>query len=142
MPGPGRPPNERDLFMFLNGCPNYLGVLVSAGAAVNNATTATPFNQTPLGANASSSVGPVNLTNTLAGKVVLIQTTVDGYILPSQSNAINIVDQSAPPPIGSTPGLLVGANERVITIMLPTAGWLQWLPAGAGSGICFVWELL
>lgn len=142
MAGPGRPPNERDLFLFLNGCPVSLGVIVSTGAAVNNASTAVPFNSNPLGPNTNPSVGPKNFTNTLAGKTILIQATAQGVILPSTSPIVTIAGQVAPIVAGTSPGILIGALERVIMIMLPDMGWLQWLPDGAATANCFIWELL
>lgn len=141
MSGPGRPPNERDLFLFLNGCPVFLGALASTGTAVNNSTTATPFNNTPLGTIASPAVGPVNFTNTLAGKTIMLQATAQGVILPWTDSNITIAGQTTPVTPGTYPGILVGALERVIMIMLPNMGWLQWLPDGAATANCFVWEL-
>lgn len=153
MPGPARPPNERDVVTFLNGSPVYLGSLVSTGAAVNNATTATPFNGTPLGAVAAPvpglSVAPGNFTNTLAGKTLLLQATAAGLILPSTSASMAIVPNSSaiialqsvvPPALGTVPGVSLSAGERVTLILLPTEAWLQWLPV-SGSANCHVWEL-
>lgn len=148
--GPGRPPNEKDLFQQTNGSPLYLGIIVSTGAATNNATTATPFNQTPLGpaATSNTSTNPANYTNTLAGKMLLVQTTAAGLILPSAASSMSITTTSniialqsvVPPLVGTIPGVALISGERVIVTMMPTEGWLQWLPL-SGSGNLLVWEL-
>jgi hypothetical protein len=128
MPGPGRPATDKTTAQFLNGCPVFLGRLASvAGEAVNNLTTATPFNQTAL--------STTNLANTLAGKMLLLQSTADGVILTRASNAVNVTLQT-----GAMPGVLLGTGERVILLMLPSHGWLQWMPS-AGSANLLVWEL-
>ena len=63
---PARPPNERDIVQQINGQPNFLGKLTSTGAvAVNNSTTAVPFNAVALNA-------PL-FRGTLAGKTLLLQ---------------------------------------------------------------------
>lgn len=143
--GPGRPPNINDLVMGTNGDPVFLGVLVSTGVAVNNATTATPFSFAPLGPQGV--VGATaNLAGTLAGKTLLLQTSAAGQILTSGSalmTAPNVtVAQQTTIPVaqGTAPGVLIQAAERVELIMLPTDGWLQWLPV-TGSANLFVWEL-
>ncbi len=145
MSGPGRPATLKTTTQFLNGTPSYLGAIVSVGGeVVNNATTATPFNQTALGPNNQ----PPNLTNTLAGKMLLLQTSAAGSILFSQGAGLSgapypiIALQSVVPPAnGTQPGVLIGSGERVIVLVLPTMGWLQWLPT-SGAGNIFVWELL
>lgn len=148
MAGPGRPPNERDLMLNVNGSPVYLGTLVSAGTAVNNATTATPFNQTPLGPQ--NVVGATaNLQNTLAGKTLLLQTTAAGLIQ-TATNSSMVVNTAAPslialqtvqpPVVGTAPGVALTSGERVVVTMLPGEGWLQWLPV-TGSANLLVWEL-
>jgi hypothetical protein len=130
---PGRPPNERDIILSLNGCPTYLGALVSTGAAVNNLTTATPFLSAPLSSN--------SLNGTLAGRVLLIQTTAAGVLLPSCGAAITIAAQATMPPLAGTfPGVLVAANTSQIIIMRPDCGWLQWMPS-TGSANLLLWEL-
>ncbi len=141
--GPGRPPNINDLVMNTNGSPNYLGAIVSAGAATNNATTALPFNQVSLGAG--------TMNGTLAGKTLLLQTTAAGLIIASTSanmviNGVpgqNIIALQSvlPPALGTVPGVSLISGERVILVMLPTQGWLQWLPL-SGSANLLVYELL
>lgn len=143
-----RPFNEKDLITVTNGDPLYLGMLVSTGAAVNNATTATPFMQTALQADATK--GPLNLTGTLAGKTLLLQATAAGLIKTSSfsSMTVNAVPgqtiialQSVVPPLaGTVPGVALASGERVELIMMPLHGWLQWLPV-SGSANCLVWEL-
>lgn len=131
--GPGRPPTERDTIHLLNGTPVYLGALVSTGVGVNNATTATPFNATQM--------SPQSLGGTLAGKVLLIQASAAGFILPSASNAITIATQTTIPPLpGTFPGVQVAANTAQIVLMRPDTGWLQFIPS-AGSANLLVWEL-
>ncbi len=150
--GPGRPPNEKDLITNINGSPRvWLGALVSTGTAVNNATTATPFYTTPLSSTGSPATGPANFTNTLAGKTLLLQTTAAGLIFPSFSpnmppnavpNQFIIALQSVLPPLpGTCPGVALTSGERVVIIMSPVDGWLQWLPL-TGSANCLVWELV
>lgn len=143
--GPGRPPNERDIQLLTNGSPIFLGALVSTGALVNNVTTADPFNHLPVGP-AGSPGSPLNLANTLAGKTLLLQPTAAGSILPSASNSVasptlRLAQQTVLPPlVNTTPGPKLATDERVIVIMLPTEGWLQWLPV-SGSANLLVWEL-
>lgn len=145
--GPGRPATEKDMFIQTNGSPLYLGTLVSTGSAVNNATTATPFCTTALGPSVSG--GPVtNYTNTLAGKLLLLQTTAAGLIMPSSTasmtpgpnNTIIALQTVQPPAAGTSPGVALTLGERVIVLMLPNEGWLQWLPV-SGSANLLVWEL-
>lgn len=146
-----RPFNEKDLITNINGSPVYLGMLVSTGSAVNNATTTTAFNSPPLGPSASDS-GPINYTNTLAGKTLLLQTSAAGLILPSSFanmvigatpggvQPIIALQAVVPPAAGTVPGVALTSGERVVIIMGPSNGWLQWLPV-SGSANCLVWEL-
>lgn len=130
---PGRPSNERDTLQLIDGSPQFLGVLVSTGAAVNNATTATPF--------AQAAKSPQSMAGTLAGRVLMVQASVSGFVIASTSSALTLVAQAAtfvPPQVM---GPLLQANERVLLIMQPTEGWLQFLPS-AGSANLFVWELV
>jgi hypothetical protein len=120
---------------LLNGCPVYLGKLVSTGTAVNNLTTATPFLATPLQASASSTGGQ-NMLGTLAGKMLLIQATAGGFILPSNSNAVTITNQA-----GANPGVQLFANTGQIVLMNSMYGWMQWLPS-SGSANLLIWELV
>lgn len=133
---PGRPASERDISLVLNGRAAYLGVLVSTGAAVNNATTATPFNY-------EDSATVV----TLKGKMLLLQTTAAGHIMSSASpsmvtpaNTVVATFATVPPTGGTNPGVKLQAEERVEFFMLPSEGYLQWIPT-SGSANCFVWEL-
>lgn len=146
MAGPARPATDRDLIQVTNGDPLFLGMLVSTGAAVNNATTATPFNYVPLQGDVNR--GVLNLTNTLAGKTLLLQTTAAGLIKTSDSPLMAINSTSSiialqsvvPPLVGTVPGVALTSGERVELIMMPFNGWLQWLPL-TGSANCLVWEL-
>lgn len=141
MPGPARPYTERDTSQALNGAPIFLGTLVSAsGGAVNNLTTATPFNQVGLGP-VGSVASPINFQNTLAGKMLLLQPSTNGLILPAASVVLTIAQQSTPVLAGTAVGVAIGQGERIELLMMPNMGWLQWLPL-SGAGSCFVWELV
>ena len=130
--GTCRPPNERDTLHYLNGVPTELGVLVSAGAAVTNATTATPFSQ--------AVTGPA-FAGTLAGKTLLIQPSVNGFIAVSANGAPNVATQTVVPAApGTVHGVALAAGEKAMILMRPDVGWLQWIPA-LGAGNLFVWEL-
>jgi hypothetical protein len=138
--GPLRPPNERDTIHLLNGSPVYLGALVGgAGVAVNNSTTALPFNAV---ANSSSS-----LAGTLAGKVLLLQPLAAGLILASSSNSVvgvvgapSIALQTVIPPVqGFAPGISLASGSTQLVIMRPDQGWLQWLSPTGGN--LLVWEM-
>ncbi len=133
---PGRPATDRDIALTLNGKMTYLGVLVSTGAAVNNATTATPFN------NEESPT-----TVTLKGKLLLLQPTAAGHVLTSSSASISVPTvttvatfATVPPAANTAPGVKLQAEERAEFYMLPSEGFLQWIPT-SGSANCFVWEL-
>ena len=94
MAGPNRPPTDRDIVQFLSGEPRFLGVITSTAAvAANNSTTAVPFNIKAVG---------VGFAGSLAGKVLLVQPTAIGLILPNPSQAVGsapavIAQQTAPP---------------------------------------------
>lgn len=133
---PGRPATERDISLVLNGKMTFLGVLVSTGTAVNNATTATPFN------NEASAT-----TVTLKGKCLLLQTTAAGHVLSSSSAEIGVPTvttvatfATVPPAAATAPGVKLQSEERVEFFMAPTEGFLQWIPT-SGSANLFVWEL-
>lgn len=133
---PLRPPNERDVVQAIAGMPVFLGVLTSAAAArVNNATTAVPFNT--LAANGS-------MKGSLAGKVLLLQPTAPGLVLPGEDATLTIVQQATPavfvPPL-SMPGVYLGANERVEITMGPTTPFLQFV-AVTGNAALLVWEMV
>jgi hypothetical protein len=154
MPGPGRPPNEKDILLGINGSPRFLGVLASTGAAVDNQTTATPFNFRPLGP-VGSVASPANFTNTLAGKTLLLQPTAAGLIRAARSTSASsstalvasptltlIALQSVIPVAANTePGVALVAGDRVYLTMMSDEAWLQWLPL-SGSANCLVWESL
>lgn len=133
---PARPPNERDVVQTISGQPNFLGVLLStAAAAVNNTTTAVPF-------NVPSPIPSKGFAGSLAGKVLLLQPNGAGYLLPGETAAVNIVAQGTAPSIVaplSLPGVYVGANERVEVTMGPSTPCLQW--KGVGTASLFVWEM-
>lgn len=143
-----RPFNEKDLITATNGDPIFLGALVSTGAAVNNLTTATPFNQTA--AQGDVTKGALNMNGTLAGKTLLLQTSAAGLIMTASNPSMvingvpgaNVIAQQTvlPPVAGTAPGVSLASGERVELIMMPLDGWLQWLPV-SGSANCLVWEL-
>ena len=138
MAGPGRPPNERDTVFGLNGTPVYLGAIVSAGTAMTNATCPTPFNSAvPLSGQMMGA--------TLAGKTLLIQSTVSGFVLGSATatNPIPVVTTQVtiPPLAGTAPGVMLSANVPAIIMMRQDVGWLQYIPTGAAAGTLMVWEL-
>jgi hypothetical protein len=135
---PARPSTERDTLHLIDGAPSYLGCLVSSGSVVDNGSTANKFNY----------IQPGNsLAGTLAGKVLMFQADAAGYLLPSALalgpvGVVTLVAQSSTVVPGTTAcGPSVLAAERVLIIMQPTTGWVQWLPS-SGSGNCYVWELL
>lgn len=134
---PARPATERDTLHLIDGSPVYLGVLVSSGSVVDNSSTATPFNYVRSGTSYSG---------TLAGKVLMFQPDAAGYLLPSalklgEPGTTTLVAQAATVGANQACGPLVQLQERVLIIMQPTSGWVQWLPS-SGSANCFVWELL
>lgn len=131
---PGRPATDRDIALTLNGKMTYLGVLVSTGAAVNNATTATPF-------NFEDSATVV----TLKGKLLLLQPTAAGHVLTSTSASfvpplLTVAVFTVPVAGNTSPGVKLQAEERAEFYMSPTEGFLQFIPT-SGSANCFVWEL-
>lgn len=145
-----RPPSEFNLVQSFNGSVTFLGVIVSTGAVQNNASTAQAFSTTPLGP-IGSDASPQNLAGTLAGKVLLLQASAAGFILPSAfSNlAVNGVpggvqkiaalQATIPVATGTAPGVALAAGERVVVTMGTGEGWLQWLPL-SGAANLFVWE--
>ncbi len=139
MAGPGRPQNWPLMAYALNGAPVFLGRLVcTTTAVVNNATTATPFNQTPRDAgNPSQNVGP-NYENTLAGKSLILQSMDNAFlVLPGDTAA----DLNVTAITGANPGLRVGVGERFNWIQPQDKGWLKVI-AEAGTATIQVWELL
>jgi hypothetical protein len=131
--GTSRPPTERDTIHCLNGVPTELGVLVSGGASVNNATTANPFN--------ASVTCPGTMQGTLAGKTLLLQPATAGFIAVGLTSALTIANQTTiPAAFGTVHGVGLAAGEKAIILMRPDVGWIQWIPSG-GAGNCFVWEL-
>lgn len=142
---PARPPTERDVLHLLNGNPVYLGCIASTGTVQDNNNTANPFANAPQQQLVPGQV--TNLQGTLAGRMLLIQADAAGSILP-ESQALGtvgvqtLVVQSSTVVAGTTAcGPLLATNERVIILMQPTFGWLQWIPS-SGSGNCYVWELV
>lgn len=139
---PGRPPNERDLVLLLNGSPSPLGILTSTGSAVNNTTTATTFNTgvQPDGTFLATSAS-------LAGRVLLVSATAAGFLLPSSSaamaapNTVVATSSTIPPTGGTFPGVPVAASEAKSLIMLSQQGWLQWI-SSSGTASLIVWEML
>lgn len=131
--GTSRPPTERDTLHYLNGVPIELGVLVSAGAGTNNAVTANPFS--------AAVTCPGTMQGTLAGKTLLLQPSVAGFIAIGTTPAITIANQTTVPAVpGTVHGVALAAGEKAIIVMRPDVGWLQWLPS-VGAGNLFVWEL-
>lgn len=137
MAGPGRAPNLFNLTTALNGSVTFLGVIASTAAAVtNNATTATPFNFQPRDAGDVTTGKPINYTNTLAGRTLLVQPTAAGVMLAGATAA----DLSMTQQTGIKPGVLLASGEKAIITMQQDSGWLQWATV-AGSGNLLVWEL-
>lgn len=102
----------------LNGNPTYLGeIIAGTGAAVNNHTTAVPFNNTGAA-----------LTN----KVVLLQGDVAFRVLSEEDNT---------PSVSSTNGVVVGSNDRIAIAMDSTHGWVSVI-AVTGTATVKVWELV
>lgn len=146
MAGPARPANSRDELLAINGDPVYLGVLVSTGTRVDNSTTAIPFNTPALGP-VGSVASPANFTNTLGGKVLLLQPSAAGVIMSSNAPILGsnpvpmlVALQTVPVAVGVVPGVLLPDTQPRIITMLSSSGWLQWLPS-TGSANLFVWEL-
>lgn len=144
--GPGRPPNERDELLFINGDPVFLGVLVSTGTRVDNSNTSVPFSSPALGPT-NSVASPANYTNTLAGKVLLLQPSAAGFIMtasaPIGANPVPMLvalQATIPVVVGTAPGVSLPDTQPRLVTMLSTSGWLQWLPL-SGSANLFVWEL-
>jgi hypothetical protein len=138
--GPQRPPSVTTAINLLNGSPVYLGTIVSSGTAASNLTTATPFYAYPL-QPAITMVGGQNMVGSLAGKVLLVQSSAAGFILPSPSNAITIANQNVPVPQGLSPGVLIPGSTGQIVEMNSVFGWLQWLPVSGAANLT-VWELV
>ena len=134
---PARPPTERDTVHALNGTPVFLGAIASTGTALNNSNTATPFNSPAPGTQGG-------LNGTLAGRVLLIQSTTVGFVLPSTSAvpALLVAIQTIPPVGGTAPGVILAANTPQIILMSSNCGWLQYIPTGAAAGNLLVWELI
>ena len=109
-------PNGTRLTGLLNGTPVFLGVIV-ATTTKNNTDTAVPFN---------------TAANGMAGKVLLIQSDTECYILPSASSTGTVT---------SSNGVKIGVDEKVIIKMGPTYGWLAGL-AVTGTSNIRVWELV
>jgi hypothetical protein len=139
---PGRPPNERDLQQAIAGQPVFLGVITStAAAAVNNGTTSVPF-------NTKSPLPGKNFDGSLAGKVLLLQPTAAGLILPNPSTVTvpaavtPIIAQQAtvPNPPTVIPGVLLAQGERVEITMSQTTAYLDFV-AVTGTASLLVWEM-
>lgn len=168
---PARPAAEKTLITQLNGAPMFppfpgltqgqaipgspvvtvqtllgvqpaTGILTSAGTAVNNLTTATPFGVSPVANDGITRP----LIGSMAGRVYLVHATAAGCLMPSESPLVNdprywtVALTSTIPPVALTfPGVPFAAGDVRELVMLPTQGWLQWISA-SGSLIC--WELL
>jgi hypothetical protein len=154
---PGRPPNERDLILLLNGSPQISaanggarGILTSSGSAVNNVTTATPFN-TGLQPDGSYSPSVKNGTASasLAGRVLAVHATAAGFFAPASWATMGnpnvgpdvATTATIPPAAGTFPGVPIAAGEIKLVIMLPGEGWLQFI-SSSGTASLVVWELL
>lgn len=137
--GPGQPQNLQLLTTSLNATWVFLGRIVTAGTAVNNATTAAPFKHEPRGGNPAPG-DPINYENTLAGKVLIVQAVTDAVlILPGTSLAAMV---AAPVTVaaGVNPGLRFGVGERPNFVMGQQEGWLQIISEGGGAATLLVWE--
>ncbi len=164
---PGRPPTEKDIALQLNGAPMFpqfpglqfgqlipgtntqytyalaqapaSGILTSAGAAVNNVSTATPFATGALDQNNNRT-----LMGSMAGRVYLVNAVAAGSLMASDSPKVGQPDYwtvalntTIPPLNGTFPGVPLSAGDVRILIMGPTTGWLQWISAsGTASLVC------
>lgn len=162
---PGRPPNERDLLLLLNGAPMFpawpglqagqpipgavtlygyqpgqapaTGIITSTGAAVNNVTTATPF-----AAGGVDSSGNRTLQGSMAGRVYLVNAVAAGSLMASDSPLVGVpgywtvaLNTTIPPVANTFPGTPLNAGDVRIVIMSPTTGWLQWISASGTASL-------
>lgn len=137
-----RPQNLQLLTTALNGSWTFLGRIVTAGAAVNNATTAVAFSFEPRGAPTPTTRG--NYEGTLAGKTLIVMPVTDAvFVMPSGPD--ETLAQMAANPVtvaaGLRPGLRFGVGERPSFVMGQTSGWLQIISEGGGAATLLVWEM-
>lgn len=109
-----------------SGSPRYLGTIDFTSVSKTNGTATIPFNLASPG---------------LAGKIIMMQSDQDIFILPVTSSATAVT---------STNGVTIYANERVILtmddidpadIVGESYGWLAVLRANGVNGSLRVWEL-
>ncbi len=142
--GTGRPPNINDLTLTLNGQWSFLGKIVTAGTAINNATTAVPFLYQPKDAGDPATGRLPNYTGTLAGKVLIVMPVTDAvWVLPSAPGASLAQTAAAPVTIGTgiNPGLKFAVGERPSFVMGTQSPWLQMISDGGGAATLLVWEM-
>lgn len=136
---PGRPADVRDVVQTISGQPVFLGVITSTAAApVNNGTTAVPF-------ATKSPIASMRFQGSLAGKVLLLQPTAAGLILPNPTTAapptpVIVQQATAPNPPTAIPGVLIGANERVEITMAQDCAYLDFV-AVTGTASLLCWEM-
>lgn len=140
MAGPGRPQNLQLLTTALNGTWTFLGRIVTAGTAINNATTATPFSYTPQDPGDGNGQG-INFAGTLAGKTLIIEPITSAVrVLPGES-VLGMVANPVTVAAGANPGLRFAVGERPTFAMGQTQGWLQIITEGGAAATVLVWEL-
>ena len=140
MAGPGRPQNLQLLTSALNGTWVFLGKIITAGAATNNATTAAPFNYVPRDPGDPVTGAPVNLEDTLAGKVLICQAVTNGVRVLRGKSVADMLVNPVTVASGVNPGLLFGVGERAQFAMGQDEGWLQIITEGAAAATFLVWE--
>lgn len=140
MAGPGRPQNLQLLTSALNGTWVFLGRIVTAGTAINNATTAAPFNYMPRDPGDGTTGAPANLEDTLAGKTLICQAVTDAVLVLPGTSLVSMVANPVTLAAGANPGLRFGVGERAQFVMGQEEGWLQIISEAGGAATFLVWE--
>lgn len=138
-----RPQNLQLLTTALNGSWVFLGRIVTAGAAVNNSTTAVPFNHQPRGGSPAAGAS-INYADTLAGKTLIVMPVTDAvFVMPSgpDETLVGMLTNPVTVAAGARPGLRFGVGERPSFVMGQTSGWLQIISEAGGAATLLVWEL-
>lgn len=100
----------------LNGSPSYLGTIDATTTSKTNHQATTPFNNTGDG---------------LSGKVLLIQSNSDVFLLPVSTNTGTVT---------TTTGVKIRADERVMLTMTQRHNWLAVICA-SGTANVRIWEM-
>ncbi len=141
---PGRPPNINDLTQNLNGSWNFLGRIVTTGAAVDNGNTTPAFLFEPKSAGHVTTGVLPNYDGTLAGRVLLFEVLDNPvHVLPSTPGATLAQVRATPVTIstGLKPGILYNVGERPTFVMNPQSPWLQVISDPSATATVLVWEL-